>query len=129
VYAPHLWKSVLVGSVIFVVTFFGGIVLVAVRIGLGLSFLTPLFLLLLIFAMGAVKSHLRLRAVALVIAEERMKTWPTTLAHMCLWPFASLLFLVNALAAAASRRIKWRGITYELKTPTETVILSRESHE
>jgi cellulose synthase/poly-beta-1,6-N-acetylglucosamine synthase-like glycosyltransferase len=129
VYAPHLWKSVLIGSVIFVVTFFGGIVLVAVRIGLGLSFLTPLFLLLLIFAMGAVKSHLRLRAVALVIAEERMRTWPTTLAHMCLWPFASLLFLVNALAAAASRRIKWRGITYELKTPTETVILSRESHE
>ena len=125
VYASHLWKSVLIGSMIFVVTFFGGIALVIVRAGLGLSFLTPLVLLLLIFAMGAAKSHLRLHAVSLVIADERMRTWPTTLAHTCLWPFASLLFLVNALAAAVLRHIKWRGITYELRSPTETVILSR----
>jgi cellulose synthase/poly-beta-1,6-N-acetylglucosamine synthase-like glycosyltransferase len=125
-YASHLWKSVFIGSLIFVVTFFGGFVLVAVRAGLRLSFLTPLVLLLLIFAMGAVKSHLRLHAVTLVIANERMRTWPTTLAHTCLWPVASLLFLVNALAAAVSRCIKWRGITYELKSPTETVILRRE---
>ena len=126
VYAPHLWKSVLIGSLIFVLTFFGGIVLVTGRVSLGLSFLTPLALLLLTFLMGAVKSHLRLRAVGLVIADERMRTWPTTLAHTCLWPVASLLFLVNAFVAAASRRITWRGITYELKSPTETVILTRE---
>ena len=126
-YASHLWKSVFIGSVIFVLTFFGGIVLVAATAVLGRSFLTPLVLLLLIFAMGAVKSHLRLRAVALVIPDERMRTWPTTLAHICLWPLASLLFLVNALAATASRRIKWRGITYELKSPTETVILRRDT--
>jgi len=128
-YASHLWKSVFIGSVIFVLTFFGGIVFVAGRAALGLSFVTPLALLLLIFAMGAVKSHLRIRAVGLVIADERMRTWPTTFAHACLWPLASMLFLINALAAAASRRIKWRGITYELKSPAETVILSRESHE
>jgi cellulose synthase/poly-beta-1,6-N-acetylglucosamine synthase-like glycosyltransferase len=126
VYASHLWKSVFIGSLIFVATFFGGIVLVAARAALGLSFLTPLVLVLLIFAMGAVKSHLRLRAVTLVIADERMRTWPTTLAHTCLWPLASLLFLANAIAAAISRRITWRGITYELKSPVETVILARE---
>ena len=125
-YAAHLWKSVLIGSVIFVVTFFGGIGLVAVRMAWGLSFVTPIVILLLIFAMGAAKSHLRLRAVALVIDDERMRTWPTTLAHACLWPFASLLFLYNAVAAVVSRRIKWRGITYELKSPTEAVILPRE---
>ena len=127
VYAPHLWKSVFIGSVIFVLTFFGGIVFVIGRAALGLSFLTPFAVLLLIFAMGAVKSHLRLRAVGLVIADERMHTWPTTLAHTCLWPFASLLFLINAVAAATSRRIEWRGITYELKSPTETVILAPDN--
>ena len=127
VYAPHLWRSVLLGSLIFVLTFCGGMVLVAVRAGFRLSFLTPLVLLLFIFSMGAVKSHLRLRAVGLVIAHERMRTWSTTLAHIFLWPFASLVFLVNALAASSSRRITWRGITYELKSPTETLILSRRS--
>jgi hypothetical protein len=55
-----------------------------------------------------------------------MQRTATTLAHVFLWPIASLLFLYNALAAATSRRITWRSITYELKSPTETVILARE---
>ena len=126
VYAPHLWKPVLIGSVIFALTFFGGLALATARAAAGLSFATPLVVVLLMFAMGAVKSHLRLRAVALVMPDPRMKTVTTTLAHMTLWPFASLLFLYNAIAAF-SRRIKWRGFTYELKSPTETVILSNES--
>jgi hypothetical protein len=49
------------------------------------------------------------------------------LAHIFLWPFASLLYLYNAIVAGFSRRIKWRGITYELKSPTEAVIISRDS--
>lgn len=125
-YASHLWRSVLIGSVIFVITFFGGITLVIARASLGLSFATPLLLLLIIFAMGAAKSHLRLKAVGLVINDEAMRRTATTLAHMFLWPIASVVFLDNAFAAAVSRRITWRGITYELKSPTETVILARE---
>ena len=49
------------------------------------------------------------------------------IAHVLLWPFASLLYLYNAIVAGFSRRIKWRGITYELKSPTEAVIISRDS--
>jgi hypothetical protein len=73
------------------------------------------------------KSHLRLRVVSQVISDRRMKSSSTTLAHVTLWPVASLLFLYNALGAI-SRRITWRGISYELKSPTETVILSNESN-
>jgi hypothetical protein len=73
------------------------------------------------------KSHLRLRAVSQVIPDSRMRSVGTTLAHLIFWPLASLLYLYNAVAAAVSRRITWRGITYELKSPTETVILSRDS--
>lgn len=126
VYAAHLWKSVLIGSVIFVLTFFGGLGLLFYRVATRQTFVTTLVLLLIIFAMGAMKSHLRLRAVGLIIKDERMQTWATTLAHVCLWPFASFVFLCNGLAAAISRRISWRGINYELKSPTETVILARE---
>lgn len=126
-YAPHLWKGVFVGSAFFVLVFFGGIALVIGRALLGLSFATPLTLLLIIFALGAMKSHFRLRAVSLVLADQRLRSFRTTLAHLALWPLASVLYLYNGLAAAASRRITWRGITYELKSPTETVILSRKS--
>jgi hypothetical protein len=45
------------------------------------------------------------------------------LAHLFLWPLASVIYLYNALSALLSRRINWRGITYELKSPKETVII------
>ena len=124
-YAPHLWKAVLTGSLLFGLGFFGGIALVVARVLMGLSFATPLILLLVIFALGMMKSYLRLRAVRLVIADRGLHSGATTVAHLTLWPLASLLFLGNALAAI-SRRIIWRGITYELKSPTETVIIRRE---
>lgn len=126
VYAARLWKSVLIGSAIFSLAFFGGLALTVARIAAGLSFATPLVLVLLILALGAVKSHLRLRAVSMIIQRQHLSL-ATTIAHVTLWPVASLLFLFNAIAAAISRRITWRGISYELKSPTETVILSRET--
>ncbi len=126
VYASHLWKSVFLGSVIFVLTFFGGAALVAYRAPTGSSFVTPLVLLLIIFAMGAMKSHLRLRAVTLVTGETSLST---TLAHVALWPLASALYLYNAIAAAISRRITWRGITYQLNSPNETVIIQKQEAE
>lgn len=122
-YAAHLWKSVFIGSAIFVLTFFGGMTLVIVRAAMHASFATPLFLLLIIFAMGAMKSHLRLRAVAAIINDERAHSFTSTVAHITLWPVASALYLYNAVAAAVSRRIIWRGITYQLKSPGETVII------
>jgi ceramide glucosyltransferase len=126
-YAAHLWKAVLLGSLLFTMVFFGGIGLVVARAALGLSTTIPLVLVVVIFALGATKSYWRLRAVRTVITDARLRSMGPTLAHLTLWPIASLLFLFNSLAAAASRRIIWRGITYELKSPTETVIIRRES--
>jgi cellulose synthase/poly-beta-1,6-N-acetylglucosamine synthase-like glycosyltransferase len=126
-YAAHLWRGVLIGSIFFVLVFFGGVALVVVRAWLGLSFTTPFVLLLIIFALGSMKSHFRLRAVRQIIPDRRIRSLGTALAQLTLWPLASVLYLYNSLAAAVSRRITWRGITYELKSPNETVILSRES--
>ena len=126
-YAPHLWKPLLLGSAIFVLVFFGGIGFVMARAISGLSFATPLVLLLIIFAMGAMKSHLRLRAVTSVIRDARANSLGSTIAHLTLWPLASALYLYNAIAAAFSRKITWRGITYELRSANETVIVSRKA--
>jgi cellulose synthase/poly-beta-1,6-N-acetylglucosamine synthase-like glycosyltransferase len=118
-YAPHLWKPLLLGSALFVLVFFGGIGFVMARALMGLSFATPLALLLIIFAMGAMKSHLRYRAV-LIVLNKHAGSFASAVAHTTLWPVASALYLFNAIAAGVSRRITWRGITYELKSPTET---------
>lgn len=128
-YAVHLWKAVLFGSVIFVLTFFGGLCLVLIRGALHFSIALPLALLLIIWVMGAVKSYLRNRAVAAIIGDARAQAPALAIAHLTLWPAASALYLYNALAALVSRRINWRGITYELKSPPEAVIIERQKSE
>jgi cellulose synthase/poly-beta-1,6-N-acetylglucosamine synthase-like glycosyltransferase len=124
VYAPRLWRIVLISNLLFVAVFYGGLALSLVRFSRGLPFALPLALVAAIFVLGSCKALLRLRAVALAFdAEHKIRRISTLAAHLFLWPLASALFLYNALAAACSRRIRWRGIDYELKSPTETVII------
>ena len=122
-YAPHLWRSVLIGSLIFTAVFFGGVIMVTMRAIQGRSFAVPLLLLLIVYVLGALKSYIRLRAVAGALKAYQKELFRSLPAQVLLWPIASALFLVNSVAAACSRRITWRGITYELKSATEAVII------
>jgi len=126
VYAPHLWKPVLLGSLLFCAVFFGGILLLVARILLGLSYVLPLAGLLLIYLLGAAKAYVRMKAVAIPLANYKKQLSRSLPANLLLWPFASALYLCNAVTAAFSRRIKWRGITYELKSANEAVIIARD---
>jgi len=126
VYAAHLWKPVLIGSLLFCSVFFAGIVLVIARALLRLPYALLLGSLLLIYLLGAAKAYIRLKAVAIPLERYRKQLSRSLPWHLLLWPFASALYLCNALAALFSRRIKWRGISYELKSANEAVIISRE---
>ena len=116
VYASHLWLPLMLGSGLFCIVFFGGIVLLIIT-----GSAIVLVILAILFLLGAAKSFIRWQ----VINGPRITRdlW----AHVFLWPFASLLYFYNTIVAAFSRRIKWRGITYELKSRSEAVIISRES--
>jgi ceramide glucosyltransferase len=127
VYAPELWKQILLGGILFVTVFFGGIALLIFRIALGLPSGLLVAILAVIFMLGAVKAFIRWRAISIPLAKYRNELRSDLAAHILLWPLASLLYLYNAILAALSRRILWRGIRYELKSPTEAVIISRES--
>jgi len=122
VYASHLWLPLLLGSALFAIVFIGGIILLILS-------RSPVLLLalLLIFTLGATKSFIRWRAITIPLNRYRSSLNRDVFAHIFLWPFASLLYLYNAIIAGFSQRITWRGITYELKSPTEAVIISRES--
>lgn len=127
VYANHLWIALLLGSSLFAIAFFGGIVLLVTRVLLGQSFWLVLSFVIVIFALGAAKGFIRWRAVSIPLAEYRAELRRDLAAHVFLWPFASLLYLYNTIVAGFSRRITWRGITYNLLSPTEAVIISRDS--
>lgn len=126
IYAEHLWVALLLGSGLFAVAFFGGLVLLATRLLLGQSYWLLLSFLVVIFALGAAKGFIRWRAIGIPLASYRSALRRDLAAHIFLWPFASLLYLYNAIVAAFSRRITWRGITYDLPSPNEAVIISRD---
>jgi cellulose synthase/poly-beta-1,6-N-acetylglucosamine synthase-like glycosyltransferase len=124
-YAPHLWKIVLFSNLLFAAIFFGGIALTITRAALGLSYIFPLAFVLAIYTLGILKADLRWRAVSIPLARYNAELRHDRFAHLFLWPLASALYLYNALAALLSRRIIWRGVSYELKSPHETVIIKK----
>jgi cellulose synthase/poly-beta-1,6-N-acetylglucosamine synthase-like glycosyltransferase len=126
VYASHLWLPLLLGSSLFAIVFYGGILLLISRVALGFSYLVLVLVLCFLFALGAMKAFIRWQVINVPLARYRKELRRDLLAHVFLWPVASLLYLYNAIVAGFSRRIKWRGITYELKSPTEAVIISRD---
>ncbi|MDQ6788856.1 MAG: glycosyltransferase [Acidobacteriota bacterium] len=122
VYAPHLWKLSFVGSFLFSIIFWTGFVLLFFLSNW--QFWLALAFLLTIFALGAGKAYLRLKAVKVVLKDyenelNRSFLWQTTL-----WTITPLLFFYNNFSALLSREILWRGIKYELKSPRETVIIT-----
>jgi cellulose synthase/poly-beta-1,6-N-acetylglucosamine synthase-like glycosyltransferase len=127
VYAPHLWLPLLLGSILFAIAFFGGIVLLALKLYFGQPFWLLLTFLVVIFALGAAKGFIRWRAISIPLASYRSALRRDLVAHIFLWPVASLVYLYNAIVAGFSRRITWRGITYNLRSPNEAVIISRDS--
>ena len=127
VYASHLWLPLLLGSALFTIVFFGGLILLIVQFLSGLRPLILPIILVILYALGAAKAFIRWRAVSIPLANYRAAMRRDLAAHVLLWPFASVLYLYNAVVAGFSRRISWRGITYELKSPNEAVIISRDS--
>ncbi|HMF57141.1 MAG TPA: glycosyltransferase family 2 protein [Pyrinomonadaceae bacterium] len=129
VYAAHLWKAVLGGSALFVLIFFGGILLVATRALQHKPVLVPIIFLVTVYLLGTAKSYVRLKAVSMPLAQHARELRRSAFAHLFLWPLATLIYLYNAIAAALSRKIVWRGLTYELRSPTKTVIAHSASQK
>lgn len=123
VYAAHFWLTTLIGSSIFTFTFYALLIFVVWRATAGESFWLPLAFLLVIFTLGAGKAWLRLEAVKLVLKDYKRELDRSFWAQIFLFPLAPPVYLYNSLGAAVSRKIVWRGISYEMKSPTETIII------
>lgn len=125
VYAAHLWKSSFIGSLLFNLVFVWGILILVFYRADTFQFWFALVSLILISAFSTGKSWLRLNAVKMVLKnyekELRRQFW----FQNTLWIFTPALFFYNCLCALFSRKIVWRGIAYDLKSPHKTVIINR----
>lgn len=123
VYAQPLWLMSFVGSALFNTVMVSAMLIVIFSRKNGPPVWISLAVLFLVTVFSIGKSWLRLKAVRLVLtgyeADLKRQFWTQN----TLWILSPALFLFNSVAALLSRRMTWRGITYELKSPSETVII------
>jgi cellulose synthase/poly-beta-1,6-N-acetylglucosamine synthase-like glycosyltransferase len=128
VYAPRLWKLSFIGSALFttVITWALLIVVTTRFATLGNSIALVTILAVSILSIG--KALIRLQAVGLVLTEHRPALRRQLFSQCTLWLLSPLLFLYNCCSALVSRRIAWRGIEYEMRSPTETIVTGKDLH-
>jgi cellulose synthase/poly-beta-1,6-N-acetylglucosamine synthase-like glycosyltransferase len=117
VYRPRVWLLGIISHALFVTVFFGGIIwtLAANSNSIALP-----AMLTLIYLLGSMKGALRMAAAREAITNARDEIARLWWIYILLWPLVSLVFLYNFIRSSLTRRVRWRGIIYEMRSPEET---------
>jgi hypothetical protein len=122
--APNLWLISLFGSAVFNAVLVAAFLIVILSRSNSLVVWVALATLLLVTVFSVGKAWLRLSAVSLALPEYALDVKRQFWTQNTLWLLVPAVFFYNSAAALFSRRMTWRGITYELKSPNETVIIT-----
>ncbi|HJQ67436.1 MAG TPA: glycosyltransferase [Blastocatellia bacterium] len=123
VYRPNAWWAGLISHVLFALTFFGGLALILFSAIGGADTRLLTTMLATIYLLGTVKGALRLDGARAALRPERREITRMWWVYCLLWPLVSILFLYNFIKSATTRRIRWRGVVYEMRSPTETIVI------
>jgi hypothetical protein len=123
VYSPNLWALSFFGSGLFTIVMLTALLIMIFSPKNDLPVVVAMFTLLAVTVFSIGKSWLRLNAVHLALPQYKAKLRRQFLPQITLWALAPAIFFFNGLAGLFSRRIKWRGTTYEMVSPTETRVL------
>lgn len=124
IYARNLWLLSYFGAIVFNAVLISSFLIVLFSGSNDRNVLIAIITLIAVAAFSTGKSWTRLKAVELILADRWPQVRKQWLAQNTLWVISPALFLVNCIAATVSRKMTWRGIRYELKSPTETVIIT-----
>ena len=124
-YAPKLWIMSFFGSGLFNAVIIAALLIVILSRQNDLAVIVSLATLVFVAFFSIGKAWLRLKAVRLVLTDYAVQLRRQAWTQNTLWLLSPALFFYNSFAAWLSRRMTWRGTTYELKSPSETVIITR----
>jgi cellulose synthase/poly-beta-1,6-N-acetylglucosamine synthase-like glycosyltransferase len=118
VYSYRHFVISFIGAALFTFTFFPLIVLLFMLEGTW--FWVSAFSIAVLLATGIGKSLIRLKTVMTCLVSHRGQLRKQLFWQAVLWPFSTVVFLLNDITAVLSREITWRGISYELVSSKET---------
>jgi cellulose synthase/poly-beta-1,6-N-acetylglucosamine synthase-like glycosyltransferase len=126
VYMPHLWAIGLAAYLFYFATVVVGLgLLVWPGFALGERMVTAGILLVIHF-LGIAKGRIRSTVARETFPEEAEALHRYGSRYWQLAPLVPWVMLVNFLVAGVSRRIKWRGIRYHLRSKDEVHVIGRE---
>ncbi len=123
VYNPKLWWLGLISQIFFNAVFFGGIAFFLMSAWFGKDTDITVLMLWSIFLLGSAKGLLRLLAARLMLPEMKREITGLWLMYGFGWWRVSILYLYNFIKSATTRRICWRGVVYEMRSPDETLVV------
>ncbi len=123
VYAPKFWKLAALGHLFYCAAVTLGFSLWIANVALGHFALYFLTLTLLVIGLAAVRGTLRFYSVL-----ELLPDWRDTLiSYAWVWtllaPIVPFVYFYNCVVSAFTRRIRWRGVRYQLLSPSETRVI------
>ena len=123
-YAPNLWLLSFFGSGLFNAVMIAAILIIILSRQNDWAVAASIVTIALVSLFSIGKAWLRLEAVRLVLTDHAIRLRHQSWTQNTLWLLSPALFFCNSVAALFSRRMVWRGTTYELKSPNETVIIT-----
>lgn len=127
VYMQKLWVLSFVGSGLFCLTIVWALAIVIFSRQNSIDVFIALATLLIVTAFSVCKSWLRLKAAKLVLTQYKNEVARQTLPQLTLWSISPFVFLLNSIAASFSRRMKWRGTTYEMVSANKTHVIINQT--
>ncbi len=121
IYSKTHFVVSMIGAALFTLTFYLGAALLFWLDGLW--FFAAASLIAGLWLLGASKSFIRLKAIVRCMPLYRPAILGQMVPQLLLWPISAFLFLINDVNALFSNNLRWRGISYELVSDTETRII------
>jgi len=123
VYAGKLWASAAATHFLFCLTFVLGITLTISNLLASLPSLRLAGLTFLPLLLAAIRGGMRVVGVTEVVPAARARILGQAWVYVVLGVFVPFLYLLNFLFSLMTRRIRWRGVLYELISPNQTKVL------
>src|SRR5579863_4046269 len=126
VYSPKMWAVAAATHALFCLTILLGVILTIGDLLVGRPAMQFAALTFLPLLLSAIRGALRVTVAQEMLPQIKSQIQQQSWIHLVLGVFIPYLYCVNFAASAFGRKIRWRGISYELISPQQTRILIRQ---
>ena len=126
VYSPKMWAGAAATHALFCLTILLGVILTVGDLLAGRPTMQFAALTFLPLLLAAIRGALRVTVAQEMLPQIKSQIQQQSWVHLVLGVFIPYLYCVNFAVSALGRKIRWRGISYELISPHQTRILIRQ---